>query len=78
MRFHPKAFFRALVILSAFGTLLQLGMDPTLGIIAILAVTVVDALSFLLPLGMGIGGGDSNRGKRNDDRSPDRLHADVR
>ena len=57
MRFHPKAFF----ILSAFGTLLLLGMDPSLGVIAILAVTVVDALSFLLPLGMKIGGDGSNR-----------------
>ena len=61
MRFYPKAFFKALVILSAFGTLLLLGMDPSLGIIAILAVTVIDALSFLLPLGLKIGGDDSNR-----------------
>ena len=48
-------------MLSAFATLLLLGMNPSLGIIAILAVTVVDALSFLLPLGMRIGGDDSNR-----------------
>jgi hypothetical protein len=49
MRFHPKA----LVILSAFATVLLLGMDPRLGTIAILAVAAVDALSFLLPLGVG-------------------------
>ena len=62
MRFYPKAFFRALVILSAFGTLLLLGMNPSLGIIAILAVTVVDALSFLVPLGLKLGADDdSNR-----------------
>jgi hypothetical protein len=61
MRVYPKAVFRALVILSAFATLLLLGMDPSLGIIAILAVTIVDALSFLLPLGLRLGGDDSNR-----------------
>ena len=62
MRFYPKAFFQALVILSTFGTLLLLGMDPTLGIISILAVTVVDALSFLVPLGLKLGADDdSNR-----------------
>ena len=64
MRFYPKAFVRALVILSAFGTLLLLGMDPSLGIIAILAVTVVDALSFLMPLSVNRGADDdSNREK---------------
>ena len=37
-------------------------MDPSLGIIAILAVTVVDALSFLIPLGLlKIGADDGNR-----------------
>ena len=61
MRFYPKAFFRALIVLSAFATLLLLGMDPALGAIAILAVTAIDALSFLLPLSLRIGGGDSKR-----------------
>lgn len=54
MRFYRKAFFRALIVLSAFATLLLLGLDPRAGVIAILAITVVDALSFLLPLGVKI------------------------
>jgi hypothetical protein len=66
VRFYPKAFFRALIILSAFGTLLLLGMDPSLGIIAILAVTVVDALSFLLPLGLKIGPDDDGNRESSD------------
>ena len=61
MRFHPKAFFKALLILGAFATLLLLGMDSRLGIIAILAVAVVDALSFLVPLGLVSGSRDSDR-----------------
>ena len=54
MRLNRKAFFRALIVLSAFATLLLLGLDPKAGVIAILAITVVDALSFLLPLGVKI------------------------
>jgi len=62
VRFYPRAFLRALIIVSAFGTLILLGMDPSLGIIAVLAVTVVDALSFLIPLGLlKIGADDGNR-----------------
>jgi hypothetical protein len=54
VRIYRKAFFRALIVLSAFATLLLLGLDPKAGVIAILAITVVDALSFLLPLGVKI------------------------
>jgi len=52
VRFHPKALIRALIVASAFATLLLLGMDPKAGVVAILAIATVDALSFLLPLGL--------------------------
>jgi hypothetical protein len=42
-------------MLTAFGALLLLGMDARLGAVAMLAVAAVDALSFRLPLGIGIG-----------------------
>lgn len=49
MRFHTRSFFRALIVLSGFATLLLLGMDPKVGVVAVLAITAIDALSFLLP-----------------------------
>jgi hypothetical protein len=55
VRVNTKAFFRALIIFSAFATLLLLGLDPKVGVIAVLAIAAIDALSFLLPLGMRIG-----------------------
>ena len=55
MQFNTKAFVRALIIFSAFATLLLLGMDPKTGVVAVLAIAAIDALSFLLPMGMRIG-----------------------
>ena len=55
MHVNTKAFFHALIIFSAFATLLLLGLDPKVGVIAVLAITAIDALSFLLPLSMRIG-----------------------
>jgi hypothetical protein len=49
VRFHTRTFFRALIVLSGFATLLLLGMDPKVGVVAVLAITAIDALSFLLP-----------------------------
>jgi hypothetical protein len=48
MQLHPKALFA----FAGFGMLLMLGMDARLGLAAILAVALIDALSFLLPFGL--------------------------
>lgn len=60
MRFHTKTLFRALIVLSGFATLFLLGMDPKVGVVAVLALTAIDALSFLLPF--------ASRSRDNDDR----------
>jgi hypothetical protein len=64
MRFPTKSFFRALIVLSGFATLLLLGMDPKVGVVAVLAITAIDALSFLLPFAsrMGRDGNDREDG----------------
>jgi len=47
MRFHP----RALVVTMVAGLILWLAVDIRVGIAAILALTTIDAFSFLIPLG---------------------------
>jgi hypothetical protein len=62
---HTKIFFRALIVLSGFATLLLLGTDPKVGVIAILAITAIDALSFLLPFASRMGGDSDDREDRD-------------
>ena len=49
MRFHAKG----LLAVAAFAVLVMLAVDVRLGIAAIVAATVIDWLSFTLPLGFG-------------------------
>jgi len=49
MRLHPKG----LLVVAAFAVLLMFAVDVRVGIAAIVAGTVIDALSFALPLGLG-------------------------
>jgi hypothetical protein len=61
MRFHPKG----LLVVAALAAMVMLAVDVRWGIAAIVAGTVIDWLSFALPLGLGRG----VRGPR--DRRPD-------
>jgi len=65
MRVNTKVFFRALIVFSAFATLLLFGMDPKVGVIAVLAIAAIDALSFLLPMGLTSWRSGSNREGRD-------------
>jgi hypothetical protein len=42
-----------LLIVAGFAVLLMIGVDVRLGLAAILAAAVIDALTFLLPMGLG-------------------------
>ena len=57
MRFHPKGLFAV----AAFAVLVMLAVDVRISIAAIVAWTVIDFLSFALPLGLG---GDHRRRPR--------------
>jgi hypothetical protein len=49
MRFHPKG----LLVVAAFAVLLMFAVDVRVGIAAVVAGAVIDALSFALPLALG-------------------------